>query len=103
MNKLAVSLVAGVLVACGLGAWKINEVHEEHVTALKEFAEEFNSLHELVKSGMMSKEAALAEYEIIHSRGAERCLANTLDHAATKLWLADIYKVNIQLIETVAV
>lgn len=103
MNKFALGLIAGVLVTCGLSAWKINSVAEQHTVALQEFTKEFDALHGLVKNGMMSKEAGLAEYEIIHARGAERCMAHTLDRNATKMWLDDIYKVNVELIKTVAV
>lgn len=101
MNKLALGLIAGVLVTCGLGAWKINDVSKKHTEALEQFAKEFDALHALVKSGMLSVEAGLTEYEIVHARGAERCLAHTLDRTATKMWLADIYKVNVELIKTV--
>jgi hypothetical protein len=100
MNKLALSLVTGVLVTCGLAAWKINDVSKQHTEALELFTKEFDALHALVKSGMLSVEAGLQEYEILHARGAERCLAHTLDRSATKQWLGDIHKVNVELIKT---
>lgn len=103
MNKFALGLIAGVLVTCGLSAWKINDVASQHDAALKEFSKDFDMLHSLVKSGMVTKEDALKEYEIIHTRGAKQCLAHTLDRNATKMWLDDIYKVNIELIKTVIV
>jgi hypothetical protein len=99
MNKFSIGLIIGVVVAIGATAFKVNSVCKKHDEALELFDKEFTALLGLVKSGLLTVEEGLKEYEVVHARAAERCLAHTLDRKATEIWLADMHKVNIGLIK----